>query len=148
MGGEGIDVVRIISFVLRAFLRVLNEAVARLSCLGVSGIRAWRIDGGTMQTMRAEFSISDDTRRTCAYDEAAGRFNKIASLNSRHGCCFPFFFPPSCAISFIDLKIEPLELERESRLRRSVNVARSTEAEDYTGEWYPFLLGKGNEFER
>lgn len=35
---EGIDVVRIISFVLRAFLRVLNEAVARLPS-GVSGIR-------------------------------------------------------------------------------------------------------------
>lgn len=63
-GSEGIDVVRIISFVLRAFLRVLNEAVARLLS-GVSGIRAWRIDGASMQTMRAEFSISDDdTRRT------------------------------------------------------------------------------------
>lgn len=60
-GSEGIDVVRIISFVLRAFLRVLNEAVARLLS-GVSGIRAWRIDGASMQTMRAEFSISDDTR--------------------------------------------------------------------------------------
>ncbi|KAK1118298.1 hypothetical protein K0M31_015004, partial [Melipona bicolor] len=38
-GNEAIDVVRIISFVLRAFLRVLDdEAAARLSS-GVSGIR-------------------------------------------------------------------------------------------------------------
>ena len=47
-GNEAIDVVRIISFVLRAFLRVLNEAAARLPS-GVSGIqrggsteRKWR----------------------------------------------------------------------------------------------------------
>ena len=64
-GNEAIDVVRIISFVLRAFLRVLNEAAARLSS-GVSGIPARRIDSGSgesMQTMRAELSVNDTTHR-------------------------------------------------------------------------------------